>query len=382
MRIQTNEGSRCAVPSLCLALVAMLTCCDSASAQVAPSDPISAFLFDEGTGTTIGDSFGSNVGNFRSNAAPGTELPTWNTNAGGGETQFDYAGNSAVAIGSDPLGSGSDNWITLGNAANLNFTRANPFTISAWVSNATGGTFVSKAGGTPGFRQYQLWANSDGNPADGQSLLSANIGGLATFGSATPNSVALSTVPNTGTDPLTGDPIDGFATFSWQHVALVVESPSVAKYYVNGVLAAEFIPGSATQTNAEVLIGARHVDASPVVDVTTFFYGGYIDEVAFWDSALDQSNIDWLQTNSLQALAPGQAGDFDGDSDVDGGDFLAWQRGDSPTGGADAGDLALFESNYGTGVGLSGVSSVPEPTTVLLSGLALVFTLGSVRRRR
>jgi hypothetical protein len=59
-------------------------------------------------------------------------------------------------------------------------------------------------------------------------------------------------------------------------------------------------------------------------------------------------------------LAPPSA-DFDGDNDVDGDDFLFWQR---LLGGAD--DLALWETQYGLPVLLAGVSAVPEPQSVSL----------------
>src|SRR5262245_39274161 len=39
-------------------------------------------------------------------------------------------------------------------------------------------------------------------------------------------------------------------------------------------------------------------------------------------------------------------GDFDGDGDVDGRDFLVWQRGGSPN-PLSAGDLAQWQANYG-----------------------------------
>lgn len=63
----------------------------------------------------------------------------------------------------------------------------------------------------------------------------------------------------------------------------------------------------------------------------------------------------------------GQDGDFDGDGDVDGSDFLTWQRDPG------VGDLALWQSNYGAGT-LSAVSSVPEPSSIalLLAGLTLM----------
>ena len=50
------------------------------------------------------------------------------------------------------------------------------------------------------------------------------------------------------------------------------------------------------------------------------------------------------------------AGDFDGDGDIDGRDFLAWQRGQSPT-PLSSGDLSDWHENYGS----SGLSAVSAP---------------------
>ncbi len=62
----------------------------------------------------------------------------------------------------------------------------------------------------------------------------------------------------------------------------------------------------------------------------------------------------------LSAVQAGIAGDFDGDGNVDGGDFLAWQRDPG------VGDLADWQINYGTSAALSASSSpVPEPATLL-----------------
>lgn len=71
------------------------------------------------------------------------------------------------------------------------------------------------------------------------------------------------------------------------------------------------------------------------------------------------------------------AGDFDGDSQVGGDDFLMWQRGEvsSP---ASPGDLAEWESNYGP-ASLSSLASasVPEPNTcgllIVAAGCFLPF---------
>lgn len=78
------------------------------------------------------------------------------------------------------------------------------------------------------------------------------------------------------------------------------------------------------------------------------------------------------------------AGDFDLDGDVDGADFLTWQRGVPGTYGA--ADLADWESNYGAGtpaaVNLGGATAaVPEPATVLLAIAGFAGTVVAARRR-
>ena len=72
---------------------------------------------------------------------------------------------------------------------------------------------------------------------------------------------------------------------------------------------------------------------------------------------------------------PTPTGDYDLDGDVDGRDFLVWQRGGSPT-PLSAGDLAAWQANYGMPIPpLSAATSVPEPCAGMLAfgfGLALV----------
>jgi len=82
--------------------------------------------------------------------------------------------------------------------------------------------------------------------------------------------------------------------------------------------------------------------------------------------------------------ARGVAGDFDADAGIDGFDFLAWQRGESPNNGS-TGDLAAWEQFFGeVGAPLSGlaagVGAVPEPSSSLL--LFMGVGLGSLLLRR
>ncbi len=75
----------------------------------------------------------------------------------------------------------------------------------------------------------------------------------------------------------------------------------------------------------------------------------------------------------LERILPGieLEGDFDGDLDIDGADFLKWQRGESPN-GPGATDLALWQNNFSTPAGLAaGNSTVPEPSLAVLIGMMI-----------
>jgi len=75
--------------------------------------------------------------------------------------------------------------------------------------------------------------------------------------------------------------------------------------------------------------------------------------------------------------------DFDDNEDVDGADFLRWQRGDSPAGFLSPSDLADWEANYGdVGPLAAGVGAVPEPSSVVLISLALAGLASGWRRRK
>ena len=88
------------------------------------------------------------------------------------------------------------------------------------------------------------------------------------------------------------------------------------------------------------------------------------------DGEGEEYGLAWRSSVSSNA-----AGDFNGDTRVDGRDFLAWQRGDSPN-PLSASDLSDWQANYGAGA-LSATTAVPEP-----SGLAwFVIALAACRIR-
>lgn len=109
-----------------------------------------------------------------------------------------------------------------------------------------------------------------------------------------------------------------------------------------------------------------------------FFQIPETGEYEFWviqqdtDVANSQDyGVAWWYGLAPPIVPPGITGDFDNDGDVDGRDFLAWQRGDSPD-SLSAGDLADWQGNYGFGT-LAAATAVPEPScSALLLGVILL----------
>lgn len=92
------------------------------------------------------------------------------------------------------------------------------------------------------------------------------------------------------------------------------------------------------------------------------------------------AGVDELErAGSVKYATAGNPGDFNGDGNVDGVDFLAWQRGESPS-PLSASDLADWQSNYGAGLQLAAASAVPEPTCSILAVIVLMG--GALGHRR
>jgi hypothetical protein len=98
---------------------------------------------------------------------------------------------------------------------------------------------------------------------------------------------------------------------------------------------------------------------------------------SFNDSGILVYRLDFTSSGRgifMSSIAPlSTPGDFNGDGDVDGRDFLAWQRNPS------VGNLADWQANYGTGPLVAANVAVPEPASVLL---LIIGTAGGCVRRR
>jgi hypothetical protein len=101
-------------------------------------------------------------------------------------------------------------------------------------------------------------------------------------------------------------------------------------------------------------------------------------ETAVWN--LIPNRIEYLRQIPGFELDPGIDGDFDGDDDVDGHDFLAWQRGEAPGGMATA-SLLLWRNSFEPGSSVAATVAVPEPRAGLLA-LVCCLALTTVGKRR
>jgi hypothetical protein len=83
-------------------------------------------------------------------------------------------------------------------------------------------------------------------------------------------------------------------------------------------------------------------------------------------------------TTFRMTLGTDKPGDFDSDGDVDGRDFLRWQRGQSPTANSWQ-DLLDWQFDYDAANQNATVHAVPEPTAWVISSLTLLLAV-SLRR--
>lgn len=118
-----------------------------------------------------------------------------------------------------------------------------------------------------------------------------------------------------------------------------------------------------------------------LIDATPTRLLGEFGSVTFLGDTTADVNYDLVNgdvyLDNFHSSAPN--GDFDGDGDVDGVDFLVWQRGESPT-PLSATDLSAWQSGFGGGT-LAAARAVPEPAATMLALLACGVLLFTIRRR-
>lgn len=176
----------------------------------------------------------------------------------------------------------------------------------------------------------------------------------------------------------------------------ILSNASVAEMFTQQTDASQPIANSPVD-NSRYGIGVwldQLIQAGPPVDALAAGARGFHSWIdashgLVFTFATDQtrvSNVELLSSQMhaaiLQAISP--PGDFNLDGQVDGTDFLLWQRGESPNGIA-SNDLTAWQTNYGLPVDLPQalLQAIPEPTpaTLALGGAMLLLMLWQRLRR-
>ena len=120
-----------------------------------------------------------------------------------------------------------------------------------------------------------------------------------------------------------------------------------------------------------------------------------LGQLGFFASFTDGSQGIFV-SNLVAIPDPPIDADFDDDSDVDGNDFLIWQRGvgltgvsaTNPAGNAngdqaiDGDDLDVWSSHFGPTAMSAADAPVPEPSPLALASLAGALAIAATSRRR
>ncbi len=137
----------------------------------------------------------------------------------------------------------------------------------------------------------------------------------------------------------------------------------------------DFLNKNAFPALGSKLIGTGDAGLQAADDFNTTDRTGSNDVGAYLYDA--SGNPGWAVTSAFKEFPSvvGLPGDFDGDNDVDGADFLVWQR--DTTGKS----LSDWQSNFGTvGSAAAATGAVPEPSSLLL--LAIGSLAMSCRNRQ
>ncbi len=259
-----------------------------------------------------------------------------------------FQASAAVTVGVDP----SQNWLGFMNWFELPENGGGYVQGSAWgtadlVAIFSGADLTLKAAPIPTSDAYWYQGGTGGPGVPGNKSMEANF---YIENSDTLVGETLTFEGNILSNSLTSG-----------HSAIAFIKDFAPDYSSSNITSVPLTPGNFSITLATDPTPGRHVQ-----------YGFAVSGPNVWPTDLD------LFGNVKIGLATaGTPGDFDDDGDVDGQDFLVWQRGGSPS-VLSAGDLATWQGAYGNP--LAAVSAVPEPASI--SMLVAMCGLLVVRRGR
>ncbi|TWU29792.1 glycoside hydrolase family 16 protein [Bythopirellula polymerisocia] len=279
------------------------------------------------------------------------------------------------------------------------------------VNVAVGGNFGGDPNGSTVFPQTMLvdyvryWQREDAPPEPGNNLLSnpgfddsgGSLNGWSVFGNTIPNVLANDQLVNNGTRALKiFGQFNGPNNLSGASQGVAIsEGDSLRALASTRSPSWDSLFGKSNDVTMKIefysIFGAAAGSSGFLGEVSQLIHDGSSAEDIWLDHTLEaiapqdavearlsfvfrQPGTDngaiWIDSTGL-FLETFIDGDFDLDNDVDGADFLAWQRDNS------VGSLADWQANYSTSATLS---AVPEPASYMLALAIICLALGSRHR--
>jgi hypothetical protein len=247
----------------------------SSEANIDPKTIAGMWLFDDDEGDVASDSSGNGNDGALING------PGWDDGKFGSALEFD----------------GWSTYVNCGNGPSLDITEE--ITVVAWVKfnavdykNAAGGLFTIAAKGYPdALTPHAGWWFSYDNRNNGQSFnytcFGNKVGGWAGGG-----------------NNLSGR-IFQFNKGEWYHIAITV-GESIGKMYVNGTQL------GADKPFANLILSDTSRDLSIGCADTSWYFNGLIDEVAIFNVALEQEDIQDIMNKGLERVSGLSAVDLSG----------------------------------------------------------------------
>lgn len=182
-----------------------------------------------------------------------------------------------------------DGWLDASTVIN---NIGNTFSFSVWIrsnqrhQNLSGGTIFAITNGTdrPGYSAVE-----DGSPLD--------------LGVANPHMLVLDNAGQirvTAESEVIGFNTSNFVIHEWNNVVYTCNA-GVISVYVNGVLAGTKQTDATITANSLFSIGAAF-DNHNLDDATENGFIGYMSDITIWNAALDQTDVDALQTDSSTSV--------------------------------------------------------------------------------
>ena len=189
------------------------------------------------------------------------------------ETDYDFDGTKYITFGYAPqviversvYFNGTVDFIDIENKLNLN---ASEFTISAWINRESGSNNTS------------ILSKRDFLYTEGYDF---KINALGRFEATWKNGIFLQSLSSSVEIP----------EDEWHQVAIIYKS-GVATLYIDGIEDTSTTLSSPTSTNQYAYIGAA------AKNTPTAYFKGNIDEVRIWDTALTQTQLQYIMNQEIE----------------------------------------------------------------------------------